>query len=282
MIELSAAQGGLAKVGVAGDTLNTAIYLKRNAPEIEVDYITRLGDDPFSDQIRAAINDENIGTSRIETETNGTPGLYAITTADDGERSFTYWRSASAARDMFQSETGSDFSALEGYDMIYLSGISLAILPNHMRHDLLTHLVRSGQPIAFDSNYRPKLWESREAAQSVCSAFFAAAKVALPSIDDEMELWGETKDAALHRLANLPGVGAIKKGSTGPLSIGVPVTQTYTKAPKVIDTTAAGDSFNGGFLAAYLSGKDHVACLLSGHNCAKEVVQHAGAILPRS
>jgi 2-dehydro-3-deoxygluconokinase len=42
MVEL-AMQGDAAQVGVAGDTLNTAIYLQRSAPDFEVDYVTRLG-----------------------------------------------------------------------------------------------------------------------------------------------------------------------------------------------------------------------------------------------
>ena len=44
MIELSV-QGNSANIGVAGDTLNTAIYLKRSAPEIHVDYVTGLIDE---------------------------------------------------------------------------------------------------------------------------------------------------------------------------------------------------------------------------------------------
>ncbi|MEL7082678.1 MAG: sugar kinase, partial [Pseudomonadota bacterium] len=43
MIELAMTGDDTSHVGVAGDTLNTAIYIKRSAPEISVDYITRLG-----------------------------------------------------------------------------------------------------------------------------------------------------------------------------------------------------------------------------------------------
>ena len=111
MIELSL-QNDIAKVGVAGDSLNTAIYLKRNAPEISVDYMTCLGDDPFSDQIETFIARQSIGTSQCKRITDKSPGLYAITTTEDGERSFTYWRSASAARDVFKSGDGYDFSQL--------------------------------------------------------------------------------------------------------------------------------------------------------------------------
>ncbi len=72
MIELSI-EGETAKVGVAGDTLNTAIYLKRAAPGIDVDYVTCLGDDPFSDQIEDFIAAQDIGTN---TEKSGTMQVF--------------------------------------------------------------------------------------------------------------------------------------------------------------------------------------------------------------
>ena len=84
MIELSIRDNDT-KLGVAGDTLNTAVYLKRSAPQIEVDYITRLGSDPFSDQITSFIKEQNLGTGAIEISDDRHPGLYAITTAPDGE-----------------------------------------------------------------------------------------------------------------------------------------------------------------------------------------------------
>ncbi|MDG2231893.1 MAG: PfkB family carbohydrate kinase, partial [Paracoccaceae bacterium] len=97
MIEMSIT-GDQAQLGVAGDTLNTAIYLKRAAPQIEVDYITRLGRDSFSKRIKNFIADQFLGTSAIETDDDRVPGLYAITTNAQGERSFSYWRDQSAAR----------------------------------------------------------------------------------------------------------------------------------------------------------------------------------------
>ncbi len=113
MIELSM-DGDHAAVGVAGDTLNTAIYLKRTAPAIQVDYVTRLGQEPFSRKIRDFIAAQRVVVDAIEYDVNGTPGLYAITTDAGGERSFTYWRNQSAARKMFQTTQGPNFGALKG------------------------------------------------------------------------------------------------------------------------------------------------------------------------
>lgn len=279
MIELSM-QGEVAKVGVAGDTLNTAIYLNRCAPSLTVDYVTCLGDDPFSAQIRDFITAQRIGTDAIRTIPGKSPGLYAITTTEDGERSFTYWRSAAAARDLFQTSDGYDFSVLEPYDVLYLSGISLAILPHPVRLALIDWLENAPQKLVYDSNYRPRLWEDQATAQEITRAMWARADIALPSIDDEMALFNESDAQVTTRLQSYPGTGALKRGATGPLSMGDPVTQTYPPAENVIDTTAAGDSFNGGYLAALLTGQPQAAALMAGHACAARVVQHRGAIIP--
>ncbi len=279
MIELSM-QRDIAQVGVAGDTLNTAIYLNRSASALEVDYVTCLGDDPFSGQIRDFIAAQGIGTSAIRTIPGKSPGLYAITTTEDGERSFTYWRSAAAARDLFQIGGACDFSVLEGYDVLYLSGISLAILPQPVRRALIDWLTDAPQKLVYDSNYRPRLWEDQATAQEITRAMWARADIALPSIDDEMALFDETDAEVTARVQALPGTGALKRGATGPLSLGDLVAQSYPPAEKVIDTTAAGDSFNGGYLAAFLTGQSQAAALMAGHACAARVVQHRGAIIP--
>lgn len=279
MIELSM-QGEMAKVGVAGDTLNTAIYLHRAAPALQVDYVTCLGDDPFSRQIRDFIAAQGIGVQAIRTIPGKSPGLYAITTTEEGERSFTYWRSAAAARDLFQTGDGYDFSVLEGYDVLYLSGISLAILPQPVRLALVDWLKDAPQRLVYDSNYRPRLWDDQATAQEITRMMWDRADIALPSIDDEMELFDETAKQVTARVLALPGTGALKRGEAGPLSLSDPVDQPYPAAETVIDTTAAGDSFNGGYLAALLTGKSQAEALMAGHTCAARVVQHRGAIIP--
>ena len=276
MIELSMA-GDDAQVGVAGDTLNTAIYLRRSAPALSVDYVTCLGDDPFSTRILKFIEDQGIGTSVITHIPHRSPGLYAITTTVEGERSFTYWRDTSAARLLF-SDGG--FDALAEYSAVYLSGISLAILPHAVRLGLLDWLNTSSITVIYDSNYRPRLWDSVEHAREITSAMWQRADVTLPSIDDEMALFDETARQVTNRFTCHHGTGALKRGDAGPLSLGEDVRQKYPVTNQVVDTTAAGDSFNGGYLGALLSGKGQAEALMAGHALAAKVVQHRGAIIP--
>lgn len=277
MIELSMA-GATAAVGVAGDSLNTAIYLKRSAPSLQVDFVSALGDDPFSDRIAEFIADQGIGTASLTRRASGTAGLYSITTDDVGERSFTYWRSTSAARTLFAD---GDFDLLKGYDAIYLSGISVAILPQPVRLGLLDWLHGHAVQVVFDSNFRPSLWESEAVAREVIGAFWQRADVVLPSIDDEMRLFEETQTQVIERFQRLGKTGAMKRGAEGPLSLPDIAEGKYPPAPQVIDSTAAGDSFNGGYLGALLTGALQEDALAQGHMLARRVVGHRGAILPR-
>ena len=281
MIELSIHKQQT-KLGVAGDTLNTAVYLKRSAPQIEVDYVTRLGSDPFSLQIFSFIRDQDLGATCIEFSEDRNPGLYAITTASDGERSFTYWRSHSAAKQLFQSSNGPNFGSLDKFDVLYLSGITLAILPDEIRSALLGYLKKSEHILAFDSNYRPTLWASPSEARNVMQKFWERTDIALPSMDDEMLIWSQSDEEVISRFTALNRDGAIKRGILGPLSLS-PIDQnslSFSPSPKVVDTTAAGDSFNGAYLGARLRGEPQGQALEAAHLCASQVVQYPGAIIP--
>jgi 2-dehydro-3-deoxygluconokinase len=277
MIELSM-DGDQAHLAVAGDTLNTAIYLKRSWPDVAVDYVTCLGQDMLSKRIVEFIAANDLGHANIQRIAHKSPGLYAINTAPDGERSFTYWRGDSAARQMFSD---ADFRVLEQFDGLYLSGITLAILPQNIRLALLEWLYAAPVQVIFDSNYRAHLWEDRATAQKIIAAFWQRADIALPSIDDEMDLFGETETQIAQRFFTQAKSGALKRGARGPLSLGEPVDAQYEPVTEVLDTTAAGDSFYGGYLGALLAGKGQAAALQAGHAMAARVVQFRGAIIPK-
>lgn len=289
MIEMSldAARPDLAQIGVAGDTLNTAIYLKRMAPDVAVSFVSCLGDDPLSARIRAAIDAEDIETDLLSSLPGCNAGLYSITTDATGERSFSYWRDASAARQLF-SAPQPRLDDLARFDVIYLSAITLAILSPGARRNLRDWLGgyrQSGGRVAFDSNYRPSLWPDKATARREISAFWALADIALPGLEDEQALFGDV-DAAAVRARVLSGgcaTGALKCGALGALSLGDdPGAICFSRAAQVVDTTAAGDSFNGGYIAALLAGHSQRDCLLAGHNLAVQVLGVKGAILPRA
>lgn len=275
------------RVDFAGDTFNTAVYLKRAAGSAEVAYVTAVGTDPVSERMVAAFAAEGLVTELIERRADRTPGLYAITLDPSGERSFTYWRDRSAARTLFHAPAEITPRALRDFDLVYLSGITLAILDPSARLALreALHTVRAnGGRVAFDSNYRPRLWPDAATARKEISAFWALADIGLPSLDDELALFGEACEDEVASRLRAAGVrrGALKRGVAGPLPLGPcgPLPH-FAEADRVVDTTAAGDSFNGAYLAAYLHGEPEAACLAAGHAMASEVIGHPGAIIPK-
>ena len=286
MAELFVTGQGSAALNVAGDSYNTAVYLARllQGQDVDVSYVTALGQDSFSERAMAQMAAEGIGTDQVARHPTRTIGLYAIETDEAGERSFTYWRNESAARTMFGEPDA--LPDLSGFDLVFLSGITLAILPPESRARLMTALDQfrtQGGLVGYDSNHRPKLWESVEIAQEQNARMWARTDIALPSVDDEMLIYGETTEAEV--LARLKGHGlargALKRGPLGPLGLsGQGEPPRFEPITKVVDTTAAGDSFNAGFLSQIALGQDEAQALQVGHGIASQVIQAKGAIVP--
>ncbi|MEM7720960.1 MAG: sugar kinase [Pseudomonadota bacterium] len=289
MVELSGAnpKAGTLRMGFAGDTLNTAIYLARAMPNAEVFYVTQLGRDGFSNAMIAEMEAEGLRTDLVGRHPERLPGLYAIELDREGERSFRYWRSEAAARLLF-SDGPPGLDALDGMDVLYLSAITLAILPPDIRARLtrkLADLRDGGKTVVFDSNYRPRLWADADTARTSIDAMWRSTSIALPSYDDEAILHpGLAPSQVRDRIATF-GVPEIvlKNGPAGPLLwAGAPVEAgPFAAAERVVDTTAAGDSFNAGYLAARLAGAAPSEAAQAGHALACKVIAAPGAILPR-
>jgi len=287
MIELIAESDGQARIDVAGDTYNSAVYLSRvcKPGELAVSYVTALGKDTFSKRIISQIEQFGIDTSHIELREDLMPGLYAIETDATGERSFSYWRGQSAAKTLFQEPCNLKLSSLMEFDILYISGISMAILPSETRNaliDFISEYRNAGGKLFFDSNYRPRLWDDIETARNVTMTMMSMADIALPSLDDEMALFGDDdENAVLDRLSNA-GIanGVLKRGERGPVAIGQNTTDLmFDEVTNVVDTTAAGDSFNAGFIYHIAMGDGLEKAMLGGHALASKVIQGKGAII---
>jgi 2-dehydro-3-deoxygluconokinase len=290
MIELRQLGESQLELAFGGDTFNTAAYLSRAGKPfgLKVDYATAVGDDPYSEAMRALFASEGVGTGLVAVLKGRLPGLYAIRTDSRGERTFYYWRREAAARDMFTGEPGKALAeSLASYDWIYLSGITLSILDEAARARLTEALDRArarGGRVVFDSNYRPRGWPSIEAARAAFAAMLKRVDVMLPTFGDEQEVWGDAEPRATIDRLHAAGVReiAVKNGASVALaSDGKTLFQIACEpVAHVVDTTAAGDSFNGGYLAARIAGLDIERAVRAGHRLAGAVVQHRGAIIP--
>ncbi|ENM5924807.1 sugar kinase [Vibrio mimicus] len=301
MIELNGKPFGSMHQTFGGDTLNAAVYLRRgceantNPDEIKVSYVTALGTDPISSGMLSRWEEEGVATELVLRDPTRTPGLYLIQLDDQGERTFLYWRNQSAARYLLQHpDFGQIKQVLNQVDMVFLSGITLAILPVEDRIALLNLLVElkaKGVEIAFDSNFRPALWpqDDNHTVKEIYQVMYQLTDVALVTFDDEQLIWGDsTPEQTIQRLTAL-GVQKciVKLGAEGCLiqdssaSTFAPQAVPTQPVEQVVDTTSAGDSFNGGFLSAYLPGADLATACQRGNTLAGTVIQHRGAIIPK-
>ena len=272
----------------AGDTLNTAIYLARSNLH-QVQYVTVVGNDMLSQRMVKAWQQEGIDTSLVGRHQSRIPGLYMIENDITGERTFQYWRSMSAARTLFLPESQLNPQMLSQADAIYTSGISLAIMHPDARKALIEFLAAfrdNGGVVAFDSNYRPALWEDINTARQTIDCLWSVATHGFPSLDDEQALYGDAGEEAV--VARLSGYDMtemlLKRGELGPrlFSAGEErLPAALGTADQVIDTTGAGDSFNAGYLAHRLYGAVMVEAVSLAHRLALQVIAHPGAVLPR-
>jgi 2-dehydro-3-deoxygluconokinase len=284
MIELKPAAGGLYSRGYGGDTLNTSVYLARLG--VTVDYITALGDDPLSDEMVAGWKAEGVGTNRVVRLPGKLPGIYLIQTDDRGERRFFHWRENSAVRQLMDlPETDDILASLTGYDLVYLSAITLSLYSAEGKARLFAALRRareSGTRVAFDTNFRVRLWPDLDVARAVYRDAFEMADIALASTEDLLPLYpGESNEGLLARIVSAETILKLAEPASKLRFEGAshevkaePVSQP------VVDTTAAGDSFAAAYLAARLHGAGPVDAARAGHQLAGAVVCHPGAIIP--
>lgn len=285
MVELAPGADGRFAIGFAGDTFNTAWYLRRALPMTwQVDYLTAIGDDRVSDGMLAFFEAEGIGTAHVRRISGSGVGLYMIT-LDRGERSFSYWRSTAAARRLAE-QRDLLVTALQGARLAYLSGITLAILPDADRAHLLDALTvarRAGTILAFDPNMRPRLWPDLAGMRAAVMQAAAGMDIVLPSFDEEAAQFGDTDPATTARRYTQAGAGlVVVKNGPGEIVLRQGDVETRYQPPEVlhvVDSTAAGDSFNAGFLAALLTGDPADAALAKGAALARRVIGASGALV---
>lgn len=287
MIELQPHGKGVFRRGVAGDTFNTAVMLSRLGSDVS--YFTALGDDGFSDNIRQACEHHGLPLSSIITLPGVSPGMYAIENDSKGERTFTYWRSASAAKQCF-SELRHFKSLIDNAQLcsaFYWSGITLAL----MSEDVLTHWLRflsdqraKGKPVFFDTNFRSNLWQGGEDIARAYDRALSVADYFLPSEEDL---------SAIYRFSHQDDIEAFCASLSCHTLMSSHKKAYYWSSEKscvlplefsdsMVDATGAGDAFSGGFIHGINQHCSVEDAIRIAHKCASHVVQFKGAILPDS
>ena len=288
-VELARGGDGRFALASSGDTFNTAIYLARAG--VPVAFASALGDDPYSDAIVSLAQAEGIGTDLIVRVAGRLPALTLVDSDAQGERRTHDWREASPARDLFELPNWSRMAeGLQGARLIYFSGITLSLYSNIGLGRFLAavELARgSGAKIAFDGNFRPRAWHGDlTRTRTVFAEALKRVDIALPAYDDEAVLWGDpSPEATIERLQAFGVNEIVVKNGPNSALVAVSGQRDAVPVPDVVvpvDSTAAGDGFNAGYLAARLAGRAPIEAANAAHKLACEVIRHRGAIMPRT
>ena len=236
-----------------GDASNVAIAAARQGAKVAM--ITAVGDDPAGRSFLDLWTREDVATDAIRVDAENPTGVYFVS-HDASGHSFSYLRRGSAASRYRLDATGR--GVLEAAHTVFASGISLAI--SDTAADTVFEAMASargaGHGVAFDTNYRPKLWPRHRAAGLIREAI-RASDIVFPGIEDADLLFGLSQpDAVVDLCLSLgPSIVVLKMGSAGAL-LATP-DRRFTVAPfpcVPVDATGAGDAFCGSFLARRAAG----------------------------
>ena len=242
---------------LSGAEVNVSIGLSRLNHQVE--YLTRLGDDPFGHYIENQLKKNNIGTSMVTYDSVYRTGIQLKNRVTDGSDPYApYYRKGSAASHISVKEI--DALDLTDVELVHVTGIPPALSESarEATFRLMERAKEEGIFLTFDPNLRPALWENEETMIRVINELAQNTDVVLPGIGECAILAGtEDVEAAADFYQNLGAkTVVIKDGSNGAYvrdgkaSYRVP----GYKVTNVVDTVGAGDGFAVGVLSGILEG----------------------------
>lgn len=239
--------------GHGGDTSNAAIAAARQGAS--VGYVTAIGTDAPGDSFMALWHRERVATDSVRRIAHAQTAVYFVTHDATGHH-FLHYRKDSPAALYAPADLPED--ALAAAKIFYASGISqgISVSAADAVFAAIDIVRRHGGKIAYDTNYRPRLWPPARAA-AVMHAAMAHADFVFPGMEDALVLTGLTDpDAILDFYLRLGcKVVVLKMGESGAYC--ADARQRVLIAPhpvRAVDATGAGDAFCGAFLARILFG----------------------------
>lgn len=258
-------------LGLGGAGANTAIHLARLG--VPTRFIGAIGDDALGRVVQAALSEPNL-TAAVEERPGVPTGAIAIFVDERGQRTMFPQRGAN-------KHVGAQLIARqwpERLSALFVSGYALFEETTRQAAQLAMARARAaGVPIALDpASYANILDVGVERFLEWCRP----AAILLPNRDEAAVLSGGagTPEEALERLSRLFPTVVVKLDRDGAVAkAGGDMVHVPPQDVPVVDTTGAGDAFNAGFLAAYLTGASLPAAVAAGNARAAHVVQRIGA-----
>ncbi len=266
--------------GFGGDTSNAAIAASRQGARVA--YVTAIGRDPAGDRFAELWQTEGVDISAVHRSHEQPTAVYFVTHGKAGHE-FLYYRKNSAAS--FIAPANVPEAMIAQSKIFYASGISHGISPSAA--DAVFHAIaiarRNGVRVAYDTNYRPRLWPPTRAAAVIHAARRAVRHPRCPGLDDAFSLTGmKDPDAICDFYLSLgPKIVVLKMGEAGALLATADQRLRIPPFPcKTVDATGAGDTFCGSFLARLIAGDAPEPAARYAAAAAALKTQGYGAVAP--
>ena len=259
LIELSA-NGSLADTSTlnkyfGGDTVTTAVAIARLGGNVS--YLTKVGNDGFSEFIISSLQKENIDTSLIKTNDEQN-GMYIVSHTSDKKEVLYYKRKTAATK---LSVEDLDAEVLKKMKLIYSTGVvqSLSASSRELVKEAFKLAKENDVITAYDPNYTSCFMNSIDTREyfeeiiTLTDIVFLSLKndavklYEMDSIDKTMNYFWDKGVKVIVIKSHIDN--GYYTGYNGEISF----TEFYN-SQKAVDTTASGDVFNGGFLYAITNG----------------------------
>ncbi|MFA6677360.1 MAG: carbohydrate kinase family protein [Bacteroidales bacterium] len=238
---------------------STAIFAA-NAASIgsKVAFMGMIGKDNFGSLVKSSLNAKNVHTSfLIESEKYST-GLTVVLSYDEDRANVTY---PGAMNHMGINDI--DVNALRRAKHVHISSLFMQDDLHRDIKEILELLKKNGLTISLDTQ-----WDPNENWNFDYMHLLPLIDVFMPN---EKELMALTKssnlDDAIDQIKDVCNIAVIKCGSKGSKMItrnGDLISLPANLNSKVVDTVGAGDSFNAGFISAFVKGLPIEECQVTG------------------
>ncbi len=221
-------------------------------------FIGMTGRDSFGEDVRNVLKAINVDTSGMRYTDSQHTTLAFVSLNAKGERSFSFCRNPGADTQLTPSDL--DIDMLQNTCFLHIGSLSLTDEPAKSATLAAIDIAKkAGSLISYDPNYRANLWHGREDAIPLMKSLLPLADSVKVSDEELALLFGKDisyQDGVQEILALGPSLVLVTLGSKGvyyaacPKDGKSPACSGILGVPdvKVVDTTGAGDSFNGGLL----------------------------------
>jgi len=261
-----------------GDTLNTAVAAARLGSK--VGYITRVGRDSFQTYLLDSWQAENIDTSNIKI-VEGYNGLYILSIQEESRKEFVFYRKKSAATTLSTDDISEEY--IQQANIVYSTGIAQSLSSSSKGAvKKAFHIAKEkGCLVAYDPNYRERVWDADEANAAMEEIIDCIDIIMLNNIHDAEWLIDQTSPDKIIKHFWDKGVAtvAVKMGKNGcVVGYNGEINTIPAKETEIVDSTGAGDAFNGGFLHGIACGYNPFESAKLATIVASEQIKGLGAV----